>query len=91
MDFQSGFNLVMTIFCILIGLVGFLGKQILSDVKEDNKVLKDSHYDLSDKVQKVEVSMARDYATNIRLEQIGRDIFALLHRIEDKLDGKADK
>lgn len=84
MDFQVGFN-------ILIGIAGFLCAYILLGNKSEHEDLKKDHGELSEKVQKVEVSMARDYATNIRLEQIGRDIFALLHRIEDKLDGKADK
>jgi Flp pilus assembly protein TadB len=37
------------------------------------------------------VEVAREYVTNDRLEQVFGDVKASLNRIENKLDGKADK
>lgn len=88
MDMQLAFDLA-------VGIAGFLGGWVLFNINDSLKSLKDADTSLMTKVQAIEVLVAGRYVTreelNHDLEKIGRDIFAMLHRIDDKLDNKVDK
>lgn len=88
MDLQLAFD-------IAVGLAGFFGGWVLFNINDTMKALKEADTSLMTKVQGIEVLVAGRYVTreelNHDLEKIGRDIFAMLHRIDDKLDNKVDK
>lgn len=46
---------------------------------------------LTNDVQQLSLDIAKNYVTSHRLENLERALFEKLDRIEDKLDGKADK
>lgn len=84
MDAQSIINGVF-------GLVCFLGGWVL---KFMHGSLRDLRYDvasLTDKVQNIEVLVAGQYVKREDMNDLARALFAKLDRIEEKLDGKADK
>lgn len=84
MSYQDEFN-------IAVGLIAFLGGWILNSVRDSVKSLHDSDEQLSNKVQAIEVLVAGQYVTRIDFERNQSALFAKLDRIEQKLDGKADK
>ena len=69
------------------GLIGFLLNvvwQAVKDLQKADKVL-------ADRVGEIEVLVAGSYITKTDFTQVTDAIFRKLDRIEDKLDGKADK
>lgn len=85
---QSVINWVFTGFG---ALAGFLLNAIWQSVHD----LKIADKELAEKVSGIEVLVAGDYVkkaefTSVNAE-LSRALFAKLDRIEDKLDGKADK
>lgn len=83
-DYQLAFN-------VLLSLVAFLGGWVLNSVRDSVKALHDSDEVLSNKVQSIEVLVAGQYVKRDDLEKSITAIFHKLDRIEQKLDGKADK
>ena len=69
------------------GLIGFLLNvvwQAFKDLQKADKVL-------AERVGEIEVLVAGSYITKTDFTQVTDAIFRKLDRIEDKLDGKADK
>jgi hypothetical protein len=65
----------------VIGLIiGWVLRTLWSDMK-----------DLSTKVQSIEILVAGEYVKKAEIAQLSDSLFKKLDRIEDKLDGKADK
>ncbi|MCT2398539.1 hypothetical protein [Novosphingobium mangrovi (ex Huang et al. 2023)] len=80
MDSQTAFNIVIGGFNVMIGLAAFLGGWILNNITKSIDRLDNDVRDMpSTYVSKV------DYRNDLQ------DIKALLMKIDDKLDGKADK
>jgi len=77
MDIQIAFN-------VAISLIGFLGGYII-------KTMQTSIDNCSAKLQNMEVTLAGKYVTTEILERQLNAIEAMLRRIEDKIDQKADK
>ena len=69
------------------GLIGFLLNVVWQAVKDLQKADKI----LSDRVGEIEVLVAGSYITKTDFTNVTDAIFRKLDRIEDKLDGKADK
>ena len=69
------------------GLIGFLLNAVWQAVKDLQKADKE----LTAKVTEIEVLVAGAYVKKDDLSKLSDAIFAKLDRIEDKLDGKADK
>lgn len=69
------------------GLIGFLLNVVWQAVKDLQKADKI----LADRVGEIEVLVAGSYITKTDFIQVTDAIFRKLDRIEDKLDGKADK
>lgn len=69
------------------GMIGFLLNvvwQAVKDLQKADKVL-------AERVGEIEVLVAGSYITKTDFTQVTDAIFRKLDRIEDKLDGKADK
>ena len=65
----------------VIGLIiGWVLRTLWADMK-----------DLSTKVQSIEILVAGEYVKKAEIAQLSDSLFKKLDRIEDKLDGKADK
>jgi len=69
------------------GLIGFLLNVVWQAVKDLQKADKI----LADRVGEIEVLVAGSYITKTDFTNVTDAIFRKLDRIEDKLDGKADK
>jgi hypothetical protein len=77
MDFQNWFE-------ALVGVIGVAGGWILRTLWLDTK-------ELTNKVQSIELLVAGEYVKKIEIQQLSENLFKVLYRIEDKLDGKVDK
>jgi len=69
------------------GLIGFLLNVVWQSVKD----LQKADRVLAERVGEIEVLVAGSYITKTDFTQVTDAIFRKLDRIEDKLDGKADK
>lgn len=69
------------------GLIGFLLNAVWQAVKD----LQASDKILADRVGEIEVLVAGSYINKTDFTSVTDAIFRKLDRIEDKLDGKADK
>jgi hypothetical protein len=69
------------------GLIGFLLNVVWQSVKDLQKTDKI----LADRLGEIEVLVAGSYITKTDFTNVTDAIFRKLDRIEDKLDGKADK
>ena len=84
MDQQQLFN-------VLFALVGVLGGWWMKAMWEAIKSLEQADKALGNQVADLKVLVAGGYVRNEQFDSMGKGIFAKLDRIEDKLDGKADK
>ena len=84
MDYQTLFN-------IAGGLAGFLGGWWMKVLHDSVRDLQDADKRLVDKVSSIEVLVAGNYVKRDDFDKSVEAIFRKLDRIEDKLDGKADK
>ena len=84
MDFQVGFN-------VAIALLGILGGWVLRSISESIKDLRSRDEKLSTEVHQVHLLVAGSYVKRDELDRHLTAIFEALRRIEEKLDGKADK
>ena len=81
MDFQDGFNVVLTAF-------GFVCGFLLKSVWEAVKDLQNADKELVTRISEVEVLVAGSYIKREDMESISRAIFSKLDRIDAKLDTK---
>ena len=84
MDYQTLFN-------IAGGIAGFLGGWWMKVLHDSVRDLQDADKRLVDKVSSIEVLVAGNYVKRDDFDKSVEAIFRKLDRIEDKLDGKADK
>lgn len=84
MDAQQLFN-------ILFAIVGVLGGWWMKSIWEALKDLERADRKLEEKVSGLHVLVAGGYVKTDQFDSMSKAIFAKLDRIEDKLDGKADK
>ena len=84
MDQQQLFN-------VLFALVGVLGGWWMKAMWEAIKSLEQADKALSNQVADLKVLVAGGYVRTEKFDSMSKAIFAKLDRIEDKLDGKADK
>lgn len=84
MDYQTLFN-------IAGGIAGFLGGWWMKVLHDSVRDLQDADKRLADKVASIEVLVAGNYVKRDDFDKSVEAIFRKLDRIEDKLDGKADK
>jgi len=82
---------MQTLFNIAVGLVGALGGWILNTLWQEIKSMQATDDKLAEKVASIEVLVAGQYVKRDDMQVLSSAIFAKLDRIEDKLDGKADK
>ena len=82
---------MQTLFNIAVGLVGALGGWILNTLWQEIKSMQATDNKLADKVAAIEILVAGQYVKRDDMQVLSSAIFAKLDRIEDKLDGKADK
>lgn len=84
MDWQTGINAVFA-------LAGALAGYVLKTTHEAMRDLQKADDELTDKLQRVEVLVAGQYVHKNDMERLSTALFAKLDKIENKLDGKADK
>jgi glutathionyl-hydroquinone reductase len=84
MDQQQLFN-------VLFALVGVLGGWWMKAMWEAIKSLEQADKQLNTSVNNLHVLVAGGYVKTEQFDSMSKAIFAKLDRIEDKLDGKADK
>ncbi len=84
MDYQALFN-------IAGGLAAFLGGWWMKVLHESIRDLQDGEKKLAEKVSSIEILVAGNYVKRDDFDKSVQAIFHKLDRIEDKLDGKADK
>lgn len=76
---------------ILAGLVTFFFGYWMKALSDSMKELQETDRKLADKVAAIEVLVAGAYVKRDDFDKSLEAIFRKLDRIEDKLDGKADK
>lgn len=84
MDQQQLFN-------VLFALVGVFGGWWMKAMWEAIKALEQADKALSSQVGDLKVLVAGGYVRTEQFDAMSKAIFSKLDRIEDKLDGKADK
>ena len=84
MDMQEAFNIAIT-------LTGFLGGWVLKSISDAIKELRTQDEKLGSEVHQVHLLVAGSYVRREELDKHLCAIFDVLRRIEEKLDGKADK
>lgn len=84
MDQQQLFN-------VLVAVVGVLGGRWMKAMWEAVKDLENADHTLSNQVSDLKVLVAGGYVRTEQFASMSKAIFSKLDRIEDKLDGKADK
>ncbi len=80
-----------TVINVLIACCGALGGWVLKSVRDSVRDLQINDKCLTDKVQAIEVLVAGSYVRRSEIEKLAEALFHKLDRIEEKLDGKADK
>jgi hypothetical protein len=76
---------------IALGLAAFLGGWWMKVMWESLKDLQKTDKELAEKVGSIEVLVAGTYIKRDDFDKVADAIFRKLDKIEDKLDGKADK
>jgi hypothetical protein len=84
MDLALAFNIAMS-------LVAFLGGWLMKSLFERIKGLEDADKELSRQVGKLREELPSAYVRRDDFKESLDNMFALLRRIEDKLDKKVDK
>lgn len=79
------------LFNALFALVGVLGGWWMKAMWEGIKALEQADKALANQVGELRVLVAGGYVKTEAFDKMSAAIFAKLDRIEDKLDGKADK
>lgn len=95
MDAQTIINILIGACGTLIGWVLKSIRESIRDLQEVHKGLAKADSALADKVQQIEVLVAGTYvkreAMEAAIDKLGSALFTKLDKIENKLDGKADK
>lgn len=84
MDLQTWLNLV-------VAIVSLLGGWVLKMMHLSMRDLQRTDAALLSKLQAVELLVAGQYVRREDMDRMAVDLFRKLDRIENKLDGKADK
>jgi hypothetical protein len=84
MDLQTAFNIVLS-------AAAFLGGWVLNTMWAAIKDMQKSDKDLADKVAEIQVLVAGNYLPRSEYRADIMSVHEALLRIENKLDGKADK
>lgn len=79
------------VFNVLFSIVGALGGWLLNNIRDSVRDLRQQDKILTEKVQGMEVLVAGSYVRREDMQNLSDAIFKKLDRIENKLDGKADK
>jgi hypothetical protein len=79
------------LFNMVIAIAGALGGWWMKAMWEGLKDLQKADRDLTSEVAQLQTLVAGQYMRREEFERTSQAIFAKLDRIEDKLDGKADK
>lgn len=79
------------LFNIVIGVSGTLGGWWMKAMWEGLKDLQKADQRLTHEVAQLQILVAGQYMRREEFERTSQAIFVKLDRIEDKLDGKADK
>lgn len=72
-------------------LVQFLFGWMVKSLFDRIKTLESRDSDLAEKIGQLSVNLPTNYVQKAEFQKMGDDIFNVLRRIEDKLDGKQDK
>lgn len=75
----------------VLALCAFLGGWFLKELFARISKLEDADRELAKTVGELRIDLPTHYVNKADFQQMGDSIFAALRRIEDKLDGKADK
>lgn len=79
------------VFNIAVGIAGALGGWWMKAMWDAVKELKTADERLASQVSDLKVLVAGDYVRREMFDRLSDAIFTKLDRIENKLDGKADK
>lgn len=79
------------LFNIVLAIAGALGGWWMKAMWESVKKLEATDQNLTKEVGELKILVAGEYMKRDEFERTSNAIFAKLDRIEDKLDGKADK
>lgn len=75
----------------LFAVIGGLGGWVLNNLRRAIEGLRAEDSALAAKVQAIEVLVAGDYVRRDEMDRFAERLFSKLDRIEQKVDGKADK
>lgn len=75
----------------LFAVIGGLGGWVLNNLRRAIEALRAEDSALATKVQAIEVLVAGDYVRREEMDRFSERLFSKLDRIEQKVDGKADK
>lgn len=84
MDWQAAFNVVMGVGLVMLGWMLRSLSEAMRDLRNEDK-------NLADRVAGLSTVVATDYVRKDDFRAFADAIFSKLDRIEDKLDGKADR
>jgi hypothetical protein len=87
MEMQMGQSIINWLLASFGALIGFLLNAVWQAVKD----LQVADKEMADKVGQIEVLVAGNYLRRDDFEHTIEALFKKLDKIEDKLDGKADK
>lgn len=79
------------IFNAMVSIIGALGGWVLKTMWQALSELQSQDIKLANKVNSIELLVAGKYVTREENEKLTDAVFRKLDRIENKLDGKADK
>lgn len=79
------------LFNVAVAVIGGLGGWILKTLTDELKWLKTNDNQIVDKIQKMEVLVAGQYAKREDIDRLSEAIFKRLDTILEKLDSKQDK
>lgn len=82
---------IQTLLNIAFGVAGAMCMWVLNSLKDSLKSLHDSDNALTEKVQKIELLVTGVYVKKDEFERMTAALFTKLDKIDNKLDGKADK
>lgn len=76
---------------VVLSLAAFFGGWLLKELFSRIEKLEAADRELAKSVNDLRVELPTNYTPKPEFTQLGDSIFQALRRIEDKLDGKADK
>jgi len=82
---------LQTVFNVACALVAALGGFLMRVLWESMRQLQEKDAQLAEKVHSIETIVAGQYVAKDEFNRVADAIFRKLDRIEEKVDGKADK